>query len=59
MKTYRIVWTIEVEAENPLEAAREALSIQKDEDSEALYFEVLDPNSNEIIDGIDLMDRYD
>ena len=37
---YRVSWTIEVEADSPEEAAREALEIQRDRDSEALFFDV-------------------
>jgi len=55
MKTYRIVWTIEVEAENPLEAAREALGVQRAEDSEALHFEVKCPDTDKLIANVDLL----
>lgn len=40
MATYRIKWEIEVNADSPEQAASEALNIQKDPNSEALFFEV-------------------
>jgi hypothetical protein len=55
MKTYRIVWTIEIEAESPEQAAKEAREIQLDSESEATNFEVLDPNTNKLIQTVDLL----
>lgn len=40
MKEYRVSWTIDLEAESPLAAAREALRIQMDPGSTAVVFTV-------------------
>jgi hypothetical protein len=40
MKSYRIIWEIDVEANNPTEAAAKAQLIQQDKGSEATIFEV-------------------
>lgn len=62
MKTYRICWTIDIEAENAVAAAKEALQIQRDPGSEALIFEVIcmqDPNNDEPMKVIDLWEMED
>ena len=38
MKSYRVKWEIEVDADSPEEAAQNALEIQRDEDSTAVAF---------------------
>lgn len=43
---YRVVWTIEINADSPREAAELALEIQRDPDSEALSFEVHDSETD-------------
>lgn len=40
-KTYRVVWEIDIDADTPLAAAKEAISIQRDKGSEATYFYVV------------------
>ncbi len=40
LKTYRVAWYIDIDAESPREAALEALEIQRDLDSAALVFMV-------------------
>ena len=40
MTEYLVTWQIDIEADTPEEAAREALKIQRDLDSEAKHFEV-------------------
>jgi hypothetical protein len=40
MKTYKVKWEIEVTANNPRKAARQALAIQRDQDSIAVVFDV-------------------
>lgn len=40
MKTYLVVWEIELEAETPEDAARKAREIQLDPDSAATFFSV-------------------
>ena len=38
MSSYLVTWEIDIEAEDEVEAAKEALEIMQDKDSEALYF---------------------
>jgi len=40
MPTYKVTWEIEIDAENPLDACREAREIQQDPESIATIFEV-------------------
>jgi len=40
MKTYRVTWTIDIDADTPREAAQMALDIQRDPDSCATCFEI-------------------
>lgn len=42
MRTYRVTWEIELDAETPEDAAREALEIQRNPDSTATVFKVYD-----------------
>jgi hypothetical protein len=48
MKTYRVVWQIDVEANSELEAAQEAKAIQTDVESTANIFEVYDNSQNDV-----------
>ena len=41
-KSYRIVWTIDLEAESPEKAARQALAILRNPDSTTIVFAVVD-----------------
>jgi len=51
---YHLKWEIDLTADSPLEAAKEALAIQRDLDSIASVFTVTDKDGNEtIIDAID------
>lgn len=50
MKHYRVAWMIDLEAENPQEAAMQALAIHRDPDSIATYFHVRDVDTQECID---------
>jgi hypothetical protein len=43
---YRVTWTIDIDADNPEAAAREALEIQRDPMSIAVSFDVTDKNGN-------------
>ena len=47
MKTYTVTWAIEVDAENPVAAAYEAMRIQRDEHSTATIFEVKETHSDD------------
>ena len=40
MRTYTVIWQIEVDAETPQDAASEALKIQRDNESMATVFDV-------------------
>lgn len=40
MRLYHVVWEIEVSAASPLDAARNALAIQRDPESSATIFDV-------------------
>jgi hypothetical protein len=50
MNTYLVTWRIDIEADNPEEAAAQALIAQRDPDSTAVWFEVLDKTSGIAID---------
>ena len=45
-KSYLVVWKIDIEAENPEEAATQALITQRDPESVATVFEVDDREGN-------------
>ncbi len=49
-KSYLVKWEIDVTASSPEEAAKQALEIQRDINSEALNFDVEDGNNNYNID---------
>jgi hypothetical protein len=40
---YRVIWTIDLDADSPEDAAFKALAIQRDTASIATHFEVIDP----------------
>ena len=40
--TYRVRWEIDLDADSPLDAARRALSIQRNPESIATFFDVTD-----------------
>jgi hypothetical protein len=54
MKTYIVKWTIEIDAETPVEAAWKALDIHRDPDSLATAFDVCDKEGNHT--WVDLLD---
>lgn len=51
MASYTVTWEIELDAESPVEAARIALETQRDRDSLATVFSVVDEEGN--------MDQFD
>ena len=57
IRTYTVVWEVELEASSHSEAAKEARSMQLDTCSEATFFEVtcLDAEGNEIEVGVDTL----
>ena len=48
-KLYHVVWEIDVYAESPREAAKEAQAIQLDEDSTATVFDVAEEDSDKTV----------
>ncbi len=46
MTAYSVNWRIEIEAESPVEAARQALEIHRDPNSTATVFDVYDEQGN-------------
>ncbi len=48
MKTYLVTWRIDIDADSPEEAAAQALTIQRDIESTAAVFEVLE--TDDLID---------
>lgn len=54
MAEFKVTWEIELEAETALEAARQALAIQRDPASTATVFTVVDPEGR--VEQIDLED---
>ncbi len=54
MKTYRVEWSIEIDADTPREAAEMALDIQRDPFSTATVFEVKEFDTDEDAQTVDL-----
>ena len=53
MPEYRLKWEIDLTADSPLEAAKEALNVQRDLSSIASVFTVTDKDGNEtLIDAV-------
>jgi len=53
MKAYHVTWEIDIWAENQVEAAKEALGIQRDPSSSATVFTVQEKDTDEQVE-IDL-----
>ena len=53
MKSFRVVWEIDIEAESALEAVRDARRTQLNTDSDAVVFRVTDENGE--VEDIDLL----
>lgn len=51
MNDYKVVWEIDISADSPEEAVKEALEIQRDISSEATMFEVY--QNNQLVSTID------
>lgn len=47
---YQVTWVIDIEADSPTEAARQALEIQQDPESIATVFEVSGGGSTVLVD---------
>lgn len=52
---YRVVWTFDVEADSPIDAARKAFDVMQREGTTANCFEVFDARSNFPFGEFDLM----
>ncbi len=48
-KLYHVVWEIDVYAESPREAAKEAQAIQQDKDAMATVFDVAEEDSDKTV----------
>ena len=46
MTSYSVNWQIDIEAESPVEAARQALKIHRDQNSTATVFDIYDEDGN-------------
>lgn len=55
-KTYKVVWEIDLMAENPREAAEQALEIQRDVFSTATVFNVTDSKGKETAIDLEIID---
>lgn len=49
MNRYFLTWTIDIEASSPEQAARKALDIQRDPNSSATVFDVVEHNTKKVI----------
>jgi hypothetical protein len=48
-KLYRVVWEIDIYAQSPREAAKEARAIQQDKDSTATVFDVAEEDGDKTV----------
>lgn len=55
MPTYFVTWEIEIDADSPREAAEKALKIQRDQDSTAVVFGVMEFDTEDDKEMIDLL----
>jgi hypothetical protein len=58
MAEYLVEWKIDLDAENPLDAAKQAKRIHLDPESTALVFQVTDKKTGKKVD-VDLDEFYD
>lgn len=58
MTSYLVCWEIDIEASSEYYAAKEALSIMQNKDSEALFFKVIKSSTGHMTD-VDLFDWED
>lgn len=58
MPMYRVIWSIDIEADSPKDAAKEALAIQRGHGSTAVVFDVFnDSDPNDAGETIDLLEE--
>jgi hypothetical protein len=48
MTTYRVIWEIDIDADSPREAAEHALAIQRNPESFATVFDVVDGSGDRV-----------
>jgi hypothetical protein len=48
-KLYHVVWEIDINAQSPRDAAKEAQAIQQDKDTVATVFDVTEEDSDKIV----------
>ena len=53
---YLVKWEIDIEADSAQEAAQKALEIQRDSGSEAVVFDVCNPDTGSTIESVDLLE---
>lgn len=57
MSEYYIEWRIELDADNPTDAARKALAIQRDPESIATVFHIIDEDGEESVIDLTALDE--
>jgi hypothetical protein len=55
MTNYHVCWEIDIEEDSPYDAAKEALFIMQDKESEAVVFKVIDSHTDHVTH-VDLID---
>ena len=55
MTNYHVCWEIDIEEDSPYDAAKEALFIMQDKESEAVVFKVIDRHTDHVTH-VDLID---
>jgi hypothetical protein len=56
---YRVLWEIDITAESPVDAAIQALKVQRNPDSDALVFEVRSKGKSLLLDLLDVPEYHD
>lgn len=59
MKTYTVIWEIQVSADNAQHAAQKALKIQRDPCSSAVVFKVWEEDTDADCQHVDLLEEED
>lgn len=57
MKTYRVEWAIDIDADDPVDAAKRAREIQMDPASSATVFDVIEHDGDGEAVQVDLMEE--
>lgn len=59
LKSYKVTWVIDIDAESPEEAASVAQTVQRDRNSTANVFYISDESNKEVIVDLDLHELSD